>query len=131
LPTKRSLIERQPGKDRLRFRRRERLKKRAEITRVFKKGKIVTCPGARLFFLKNGLPHNRIVFTFAKKYGNAVERNRAKRFGREAYRHLSPCLLQGFDLVLLAYRSESPGSADCAGGAESRLKILVSRAGLL
>jgi ribonuclease P protein component len=61
-----------------------------------------------LFVLKNGLAHNRIGFTLARKYGNAVERNRAKRLGREAYRHLRPRLRGGFDLVLLVYPGLRP-----------------------
>jgi ribonuclease P protein component len=109
----------------LRFRQQEHLKRRAEITRVFKKGRIVTCSGAKLFFLENGLSHNRVVFTFARNYGNAVERNRAKRLGREAYRLMSPLLKGGFDLVLLMYRSE-----DTLIARQSQLKTLISKAGL-
>jgi ribonuclease P protein component len=78
-----------------------------------------------LFFLENGLPHNRIVFTFAKNYGNAVERNRARRLGREAYRLMSPLLKGGFDLVLLMY--PSPGTLSARQG---QLKTLIFKAGL-
>jgi ribonuclease P protein component len=91
----------------VRFRRRERLKKKGDITGVFKKGRSVTCPGAKLFYLENGLSHNRIVFTFARKYGNAVERNRARRCGREAYRLLKKGVEIGYDLVLLVYQAEN------------------------
>jgi ribonuclease P protein component len=78
-----------------------------------------------LFFLKNGLAHTRIAFTFARKYGNAVERNRARRVGREAYRYMRKGLKPGFDLVLLVY----PGKDTLAGRME-QLKALFSRAGL-
>jgi ribonuclease P protein component len=93
---------------------------------VFKKGRVAACPGARLFFLENGLPHNRVVFTFARNYGNAVERNRARRLGREAYRLLRPRLRGGFDLVLLVYPSETVTFA----ARQKQLKTLVSKAGL-
>jgi ribonuclease P protein component len=96
LPTKRSPIRKC-------FRQREHIKRRGDISRIFKKGRSVTCLGAKLFYLDNGLSHNRIVFTFARKYGNAVRRNRAKRLGREAYRQLSSGLKTGYDMVLLVY----------------------------
>ncbi|MDR0410484.1 MAG: ribonuclease P protein component [Treponema sp.] len=86
-----------------RFMRNERLKKRADISVVFKKGRCVFCSGAKLFILQNGLEWNRIAFTFARKFGNAVQRNRSRRVSREAYRHLKSDLRQGFDLVLLVY----------------------------
>jgi ribonuclease P protein component len=75
--------------------------------------------------MKNGLPHNRIVFTFARKYGNAVHRNRARRVGREAYRHIRNGLKTGYDLVLLVY----PGNDTFARRME-QLRILSSKAGL-
>jgi ribonuclease P protein component len=108
LQTRKSPIS-EPGLDlsgiegRKRFRKEEHLKRRAELTRVFKKGRVVSCPGVKLFFLANGLPHNRIVITFVRKYGNAVQRNRARRLGREAYRLMKDKLKTGYDLVLLIY----------------------------
>jgi ribonuclease P protein component len=79
-----------------------------------------------LFRLENGLERNRIAFTFARKFGNAVKRNRARRVGREAYRLLKHRLNSGYDLVLLAY----PGR-DFFADRMDQLKTLFSRAGLL
>jgi ribonuclease P protein component len=55
-----------------------------------------------------------------------VERNRARRVGREAYRHIRNRLKQGYDLVLLVYpgRDNLPARMD-------QLENLFSRAGLL
>jgi ribonuclease P protein component len=78
-----------------------------------------------LFFLRNGLPQNRVAFTFARKFGNAVERNRARRVSREAYRHMRYRLKGGFDLVLLLY----PGRDFFAARTE-QLGILFAKAGL-
>lgn len=125
----------------LRFRQFERLKEREGIRKVFSRGRAYGCAGAKLFVLKNGLVHNRIGFTLARKYGNAVERNRAKRLGREAYRHLRPRLRGGFDLVLLVYpalqaRREVPakpqGEPVKIGMADRtrQLKSLFGKAGL-
>ena len=110
---------------RFRFRQQEHLKRRIEIDRVFKKGRAVAGSGAKLFFLKNGLPHNRIVFTFARKYGNAVERNRARRLGNETYRLMSPCLETGYDMVLLI----RPGN-DVFAFRMNQLKTLLLNAGI-
>jgi ribonuclease P protein component len=120
------------------FPRRERLKKKDEIGRVFKKGRSVTCSGAKLFYIENNLPYNRIVFTFARKYGNAVQRNRARRLGREAYRHLRSGFKTGWDLILLAYapRSEAekpglrPSFEQSLTDRLRQMEILFKKAGL-
>jgi ribonuclease P protein component len=103
----------------------ERLKKREEIRRVFSRGKCVSCPGAKLFVLKNGLDLNRIAFTFARKYGSAVQRNRSKRLSREAYRLSRAGLRRGFDFVLLVY----PGG-DLFQNRVKQLAVLFSKAGI-
>jgi ribonuclease P protein component len=109
-----------------RFRRFERLKEREGIRKVFSRGRFYNCPGAKLFVLKNGLPYNRIGFTQTRKYGNAPERNRARRLGREAYRLLRPCLKTGFDLVLLVY----PGQANPARSGIAKSRVRPSRGSL-
>jgi len=111
-----------------RFRREEHLKKGSEIKKVFSRGRSAGCQGAKLFALENGLPRNRICFTFSRGFGSAVKRNRAKRLGREAYRTLKPRLSCGYDLVLLVY-PESAGTelAHRAG----QLRRLFAKVGLM
>ena len=108
-----------------RFGRSERLKGRILIKRVFVQGRCITCSGAKLFIMQNGLSVNRIVFTFARKYGNAVMRNRSRRLSREAFRLISFRLRPGYDLVLLVY----PGR-DVFSGRVQQFHILFSKAGL-
>ena len=108
------------------FPRQERLKGRDEIRGVFNGKRAVACQGAKLFLLKNRLSFNRIAFTFPRKFGNAVERNRARRLCREAYRHLRQNIRTGHDLVLLIYKSDNDGFHFRA----SQLKELLCRAGL-
>jgi ribonuclease P protein component len=122
-----------------RFPRKEKLKGRNEIREVFDRKKNVTCPGARLLMRRNGLQHNRIAFTFSRKFGNAVERNRSRRLSREAYRLLRNELRKGYDLVLLVYpegnlgpggpRRSRPGRDDFNTRMD-QLRNLFSRAGL-
>jgi ribonuclease P protein component len=87
---------------------------------VFNRGKVVSCRGAKLFVLKNGMSGNRLAVTFARKFGNAVKRNRTRRVSREAYRLLRNRLKTGFDLVILVY---PVGQRAAAFGPESA-KIL-------
>jgi ribonuclease P protein component len=124
------------GKERgfFRFRRKERLKRRNEIREVFGQGRRFSCRsvgggGEKLFVLKNGLTFSRVCFTFSRGFGNAVERNRARRLGREVYRHLRSRLAAGFDLILLVY----PGGAvpETLAIRAARFESLCAKAGLL
>jgi len=111
-----------------RFKKEERLSGRDEIKNVFSKGKRIGCRGAKLFVLKNTLPGNRICFALSKGFSGAVERNRVKRLGREAYRGFKPRIKYGYDLILLVY----PDNPDRAfAGRASQLEYLFSKAGLL
>ena len=121
-----------------RFPGEERLKKRSDIRAVFGRGRSFGCRGAKLFVLKNSLPRSRICFTFSRGFGNAVERNRARRLGREAWRYLRPRIAGGCDVILLVY-PETPqtGAAHKAAGKSGfavrmeQLTFLLSKAGLL
>jgi ribonuclease P protein component len=107
---------------------RERLKGRDEIKEVFSRKRAVYCPGAKLLRKENGRRYNRIAFTFSRKFGNAVARNRARRVGREVYRHLRNDLKPGYDLVLLVY----PGNRenDSYSWRMEQMRELCGRAGL-
>jgi RNase P protein component len=94
---------------------------------------VVYCPGAKLFFFANDLPYNRIVITFARKFGNAVQRNRARRLGREAYRLMRDNCKAGYDLVLLLYPpvKESAPSKTPPKGEKPKTVKAAARAGSL
>ena len=91
--------------------------------------------------LENKLSRNRICFTFSRGFGNAVERNRARRLGREAYRNLKPRLRCGYDFVLLVYPEDQEGNLRPTGSVEvpapvftrrmKDLEYLLTRAGVL
>jgi len=115
------------------FKRKEHLKRRVDITRVFRKGRAVSCTGVKLFFLANDLPINRIAISFVRKYGNAVRRNRARRLGREAYRLMKDQLKSGFDLILLLYPigvNEAGVNRGSLAASSEQLKTLFGKAGL-
>jgi ribonuclease P protein component len=106
------------------FTRNDRLKGRAEIGVVFARGRKVSCPGAKLFYIDNGLEVTRIAFTFARNYGNAVERNHSRRLSREAYRLMKMRPRKGLDLVLLVYPD-----GDSYAFRVHQLEVLFSKAG--
>jgi ribonuclease P protein component len=113
------------------FPMRERLKGRDEIGEVFSRKRAVSCPGAKLLRKENSRLYNRIAFTFSRKFGNAVERNRARRISREVYRHLRNDLKPGYDLVLLVYPGtpRDPGNDNYFRRME-QMRELCGRAGL-
>ena len=78
-----------------------RLSARADISRAFDEGTRVVDPRISLQGVRNGLGHTRLAVAVSKRHGNAVKRNRLKRIGREAFRHVRSQLPRGLDLVLL------------------------------
>ena len=107
----------------------ERLKKSEEFRRVFGSPLKHGCQGAKLVALSNSLdklsPNVRLGVTLSKKFGNAVERNHAKRQVREIFRLHKHRIQPGFDLVFLVYPGDF-GYHD----RERQFLQLVARAGL-
>jgi ribonuclease P protein component len=103
----------------------ERLKKSEDFRRVFGSPLKQGCQGAKLAALSNSLDKLRFGVSLSKKFGNAVERNRAKRQVREIFRLHKHRLQPGFDLVFLVY----PGEYDYHDR-ERQFLQLVARAGL-
>ena len=81
----------------------ERLKEKACIKGTFKKGLKKSFEGFSLFFSANGLEYNRFLCTFKRGSGSAVERNRARRLSKEAYRLIKSRLKTGYDFILLIF----------------------------
>jgi len=106
-----------------RFRKRERIRTRSDISRVFNEGSRWSTKGMRLNVLRNGGAETRAVFVTVRKYGNAVERNRARRVVSECWRLLKSTVIQGLDVVVLIYPDQ-----DSMGVRQSQLETLVHRA---
>jgi len=87
--------------------KKERLKKASEIQWVFSGKQSVSCYGMKLLYRNNDLSWNRMTCIPARKFGNAVERNRLKRHVREIFRQEKPRLKTGRDMVFVVY----PGKA--------------------
>ncbi|MDR2588601.1 MAG: ribonuclease P protein component [Spirochaetales bacterium] len=106
--------------------RRERLRGRFALGRVFKASRGMRCQGARLLLCENGLDLSRVVVTPVRKFGGSVARNRARRLGKEAYRSLKAQVKPGFDMAFILF----PGDFSY-GQRVSQFSSLLKRAGLL
>ena len=106
--------------------REERLKRKSDFDSVFAVGKRKSCFGARLVYKDNGLDHSRFAVCPVRKYGTAVERNRARRICRELYRVNKQRIAPGNDVVLVIY----PGK-DTYKDRKEEFLFLLRKAGLL
>ena len=78
------------------------LTKNREFQRVYKKGKSFVSPLLITYVMKNNKGKVRVGITTSKKTGKAVQRNRARRIIREAYRKLSESVKSGYDIVFVS-----------------------------
>lgn len=74
---------------------------------AYTKGKCFSCRTAAVYILKNRRASAKTMLgiTVSKKRGKAVERNRAKRIIREAFRRLYPQVKDGYIIVVVARQS--------------------------
>ena len=83
------------------------LNQNRDFVRLYRRGASLVNPILVTYCQKNRRGALRIGITATKKVGNAVQRNRAKRLIREAYRQLELQLPAGWDFVFVA-RSRTP-----------------------
>ena len=83
--------------------RKERLKGRANLSRVFAQAAKSDKKGIRLYYIENNLAWNRIAVCPVRGFTSAVARNREKRICREAYRQLKYKLQNGYDLAFVLF----------------------------
>lgn len=78
------------------------MKDNKDFNRCYRKGRYCSCRFVTAYYLPNGSDINRVGVSVSKKIGNAVERNRAKRIIRAAYRLGEQDFKKGFDIVFAA-----------------------------
>lgn len=95
---------------------------------LYRKGASMAAPSVVLYYRRNRQSYNQLGLTTTKKIGKAVQRNRARRVMREAYRLLEPGLVQGYDIILVA-RSKTPFVL--MDEVKNDLSRLLSKAGMI
>ncbi len=88
------------------------LRRRSDFDQAFEHGDSARSDGLRLFARDNGLEHNRYGFIITTRVGNAVTRNRVRRWCRELFRDWAARFKPGHDLVLLVHRQQAAESFD-------------------
>jgi ribonuclease P protein component len=91
-----------------RFRRADRLRRRADFDRVFANNAFAADNTLVIRACKNGLTCSRLGISISRKFGNAVTRNLWKRLIREAFRQQRATLPAGLDLVVRPRRGARP-----------------------
>ena len=80
----------------------ERIRKKKEFLLLYKKGKRYREKYFTLIYLSNDLKFSRMAVVVSKKVGNAVIRNKVKRWIRALFRTNKDLLKNSFDLIFIA-----------------------------
>ena len=80
----------------------ESIKENWVFRQMYSRAKSVVCKNIVVFVRKNRYGTNRLGLTCSKSIGKAVERNRARRLMKEAYRLNEKRFKEGFDCVIAA-----------------------------
>jgi ribonuclease P protein component len=104
------------------------LRYQKDFDAIYRKGKSVGDRFVVVFCKRNGLSYCRKAFLASKKVGNSVQRNRARRLMKEAFRLSSIELPVGYDFVIIARNTIL--DADCQMVQKS-LKSALKRTGVL
>src|SRR5438309_11842752 len=86
----------------MRFRREQRIRRRAEYQQIYERGTRIRSRFSTVFILPNDKGIGRLGIAATKKLGGAVVRNRAKRLIREVFRRNK--IAPGFDVVVVPKR---------------------------
>ncbi len=83
--------------------KRQRIKKNREFQKVFKDGKSFANRQFIIYrYKKEGQTEFRLGLSVSKKIGNAVTRNRIKRYIRQTFLELKDEVKTGYDYVIIA-----------------------------
>ncbi len=106
-----------------------RIKKNQDFQEVFKKGKSFANRQFVIYVLKKKEQTNfRLGLSVSKKIGNAVTRNRVKRYVRQSFLELEDRIMKGNDYIIVARK---PTSEMDFHESKASLIHVLKRAGVL
>ena len=79
----------------------ERLRKRNDFLSLYKKGKRYKGKYFNLIYFSNNLSFSRMAVVVSKKIGNAVKRNKIKRWLRSLFRRNKGLLKDSLDIIFV------------------------------
>lgn len=106
--------------------KKEIVKRKPEIDRIFKTGKTYSCRGLKLIVSQNQLDIDRIIVIPVRHYGSAVQRNRIRRQIKEIWRNEKLRMVSGYDFAFIVY----PGKVDDHTFQKKQLLSLCEKAGV-
>ncbi|WP_349409010.1 ribonuclease P protein component [Pseudalkalibacillus sp. SCS-8] len=90
------------------MKKKHRIKKNEEFQAVFRNGESFANRQFVVYYLKKpDQDYFRIGLSVSKKIGNAVTRNRIKRYVREVFHELEPNIKVAYDYVIIARKPTS------------------------
>lgn len=84
------------------YRPQERIRKKADFSELYKRGRCDRGKYFNLIHLPNDLGHSRMAVVASRKVGNAVKRNRIRRRAKELFRRNKGLLISPRDLLLIS-----------------------------
>jgi len=80
----------------------ERIRKKKDFLHIYKKGKRYKGNYFNLIYLSSDLNFSRLAVIVSKKVGNAVKRNKIKRWMRSLFRRNKELLANPLDIIIIA-----------------------------
>ncbi|MDD8014146.1 MAG: ribonuclease P protein component [Acidobacteriota bacterium] len=79
----------------------ERIRKKSDFLALYKKGSRLRGKYFDIVYLANQLPFSRMAVVVSKRVGNAVVRNKVKRWTRDLFRRNKDLMREPTDLILI------------------------------
>jgi ribonuclease P protein component len=89
-----------------RFNKKYKIFRTSDYRRIYQNGKKITTGDLVICYLPNNLVYSRLGISISKSVGNAVERNKRKRWIKEIFRTSSIIRKKGLDIVIVLQNNE-------------------------